>query len=451
MKTIRLPNFRISIISAALFLTLSQTLYGSEKKSHKVCGIETPRFFEAAISKSENSIHLGNLHETIHSKATLCKKKHDPEWFKIAVKRSGEQLMKSADAYKGSNKTPRTFENGKVELVDPIDWTSGFFPGSLWLMYELTQNEKFKTEAKHYTNLLESVQYYKGTHDLGFILYCSYGNGFRITTDSSYRQVLLNGAKSLMTRYNPKIGLIRSWDFNKEIWQFPVIIDNMMNLEFLLWASKASGDTMMKSACMSHADKTMVNHYRLDNSCFHVVDYDTISGNPRIKQTHQGYSDNSSWSRGQAWGLYSYTMMYRETKEKKYLVQAEKIAAFILNHPRLPEDKIPYWDFDAPNIPNEPRDASAAAVIASALIELSSFVPQNKTYFETAETILKNLSSDKYLAANDKNGFFVLMHSTGNWPKNSEIDTPLNYADYYFVEALLRYKNYCSYIKQKTL
>ena len=369
---------------------------------------------------------------------TSRQKPNDSDWVKKAISRSSEQLLAAAETFKDSLKNPRTFENGKVKLVGEKDWTSGFFPGSLWLMYELTKNEKFKTEAQHYTSLLDSAQYYKGTHDLGFILYCSYGNGLRLTSDSAYRSVMLNGAKTLMHRYNPLIGLIRSWDFNKDIWQYPVIIDNMMNLEFLLWASKASGDTSMKAACISHADKTMANHYRPDKSCFHVVDYDTISFMPRHKQTHQGYSDSSSWARGQAWGLYSYTMMYRETKDKKYLDQAQKIAAFILNHRRLPEDKIPYWDFDAPNIPSEPRDASAAAVIASALIELSSYVPEDKTYFATAETILKNLSSDKYLAAKGENGLFILKHSTGNWPKKSEIDAPLSYADYYFLEALVR-------------
>lgn len=368
-----------------------------------------------------------------------CQRANDNDWVKIAINRSSDQLLANADIFKDSLKNPRTFEDGRVKMVGAKDWTSGFFPGSLWLMYELTQNEKFKTEAQYYTSLLDSAQYNKGTHDLGFILYCSYGNGFRLTADSSYRQVLLNGAKSLMTRYNSKIGLIRSWDFNKDIWQYPVIIDNMMNLEFLLWASKVSGDTSMKTACISHADKTMANHYRLDNSCFHMVDYDTITFMPHRKQTYQGYSDSSSWARGQAWGLYSYTMMYRETKDKKYLEQAQKIAVFILDHPRLPDDKIPYWDFDAPNIPAEPRDASAAAIIASALIELSSYVPENSKYFAAAETILKNLSSDKYLAAKGENGLFILKHSTGNWPKKSEIDTPLNYADYYFIEALSRY------------
>ena len=368
-----------------------------------------------------------------------CNNSSNTDWAKNAINRSSEQLLAAAETFRDSLKSPRTFEDGKVRLVSEKDWTSGFFPGSLWYMYELTQNEKFKTEAQHYTSLLDSAQYRTNTHDLGFILYCSYGNGFRLTADSTYYRIMLNGAKTLMTRYKPQIGLIRSWDFNKDIWQYPVIIDNMMNLEFLFWAFKVSGDTTMKAACISHADKTMANHYRPDNSCFHVVDYDTISFVPRHKQTHQGYSDSSSWVRGQAWGLYGYTMMYRETKDKKYLDQAQKIASFILNHPRMPDDKIPYWDFDAPNIPSEPRDASAAAVIASALLELSSYVPENKTYFATAETILKKLSSDEYLSAKGENGLFILMHSTGNWPKKSEIDTPLNYADYYFLEALSRY------------
>jgi uncharacterized protein YyaL (SSP411 family) len=206
-----------------------------------------------------------------------------------------------------------------------------------------------------------------------------------------------------------------------------------------MWAAKTIGDSAMRTACISHANKTLENHYRPDNSCYHVVDYDTLTTNPRHKQTHQGFSDSSSWARGQTWGLYGFTMMYRETKDEKYLVQAKKIAAFILNNPNLPSDKVPYWDFDAPNIPNEPRDASAAAVMASALIELSTYTTEKNNYFQTAETILKNLSSDTYLAKIGENGLFILKHCTGTWPKKSEIDTPLNYADYYYLEAIGRY------------
>ncbi len=362
----------------------------------------------------------------------------DIKWLKTAIDRSQEQLLAASEAYKTTQKNPRTFDKGKVIFASPKDWTCGFFPGSLWYMFELTKNEHFKTEAEYYTGLLESVQNRTNTHDVGFMLNCSYGNGYRITGNQTYKSVLITGANSLMTRFHPKVGLIKSWDNRKE-WQYPVIIDNMMNLEFLCEVSKITGDKSLKEICILHADKTMKNHYRSDNSSFHVIDYDSITGQVLHKQTAQGYADSSSWARGQAWGLYGFTMMYRETKNPKYLEQAKKIATFILNNPNLPKDKIPYWDYNAPNIPNEPRDASAAAIVASALIELSGYVKIGKEYFNTAELILKNLSSDEYLVPKGENGLFILKHSTGNWPNKSEIDVPINYADYYYLEALVRY------------
>ncbi|MFT3753742.1 MAG: glycoside hydrolase family 88 protein [Paludibacter sp.] len=359
-------------------------------------------------------------------------------WLKTAITRSEEQLLAASKAYKDSKMSPRTFEKYKIVLVGPKDWTSGFFPGSLWYLYELCKNPQLRAEAQHYTELLAPAQYRKDTHDLGFILYCSYGNGYRITQNESYKHILIRGANSLITRFHIETGLIKSWDGQRN-WQYPVIIDNMMNLEFLYDIGELSGNEKFKIAAVSHADKTLANHFRTDNSCFHVVNYDSIKGNVINKVTHQGFSDSSSWARGQAWALYGFTMMYRETKNSRYLAQAQKVATFILNHPRLPKDKIPYWDFDAPNIPLEPRDASAAAVIASALIELSTFSASNQMYLNAAETILKNLSSEKYLAKKGESGLFILKHSTGNWPKKSEIDTPLAYADYYFLEALSRY------------
>lgn len=357
-------------------------------------------------------------------------------WFNNAVEVSEKQMLLASEAFAESKKNPRTFEHGTVELVNYKDWTSGFFPGSLWCLFELTGNKKLEIAADRATAFVEQAQFRTNTHDLGFIINCSYGNGYRITKNEDYRKVMEQGALSLMKRYNSRIGLIRSWDFGS--WQFPVIIDNMINLEFLLEVGKLTGNQNMIDAAISHADKTLANHFRSDMSSVHVVDYDTITGQVMKKQTHQGYNDESSWARGQAWGLYGFTMMYRFTKNPKYLKQAENIAKFILNHPRLPKDKVPYWDFDAPDIPNEPRDASAAAVIASALIELSTYVP-NADYFNQAEIILKNLSSDNYLAKPGTNGFFILKHSTGNWPKKSEIDAPLSYADYYYLEALKRY------------
>ncbi len=366
------------------------------------------------------------------------KKVENDNWLENAIAQSEQQLLLAAEQFKDSSKNPRTYEHGAVELVTEKDWTSGFFPGSLWIAYELTGNETLKAEAARFTSFVEAAKHRTNTHDLGFIINCSFGNGFLLTKDSSYKEVLITGANTLMKRYNSNIGLIRSWDFGT--WQFPVIIDNMMNLEFLYEVGLMTNNQDMINATISHADKTLANHFRDDNSCVHVVDYDTITGAVILKQTHQGYNDESAWVRGQAWGLYGYTMMYRFAQKPEYLAQAEKIADYILNHPRMPEDLVPYWDFDAPNIPNEPRDASAAAVIASALIELSDYAAEGDKYFKAAEKMLKNLSSEKYLAKPGENGFFVLKHSTGNWPKNSEIDTPLSYADYYYIEALKRYK-----------
>jgi uncharacterized protein YyaL (SSP411 family) len=270
------------------------------------------------------------------------------------------------------------------------------------------------------------------------MVYNSFGNGLRLTGISSYREILLDAASSLSTRYKPNAKVIRSWDHNRDKWQCPVIIDNMMNLELLLWAFKESGDSTFYEIAVNHANTTMKNHFRPDYSTYHVVDYDTITGEVLKKQTHQGYADESTWSRGQAWALYGYTLMYRETGDQAYLDQANHIAEFIFTHPRLPEDLIPYWDFDAPNIPDEPRDASAAAITASALYELSTYNGEDANrYTQWADTILENLTTN-YRATPGSDGGFLLLHSTGAKSLNSEIDVPLNYADYYFLEALKR-------------
>lgn len=372
---------------------------------------------------------------------TSVKEKQENDWFEHAIKVSEAQLEKAANTYSPDN-NPRSIKpDGSMHLTTPHDWTCGFFPGSLWYMYELTGNKKLESQARRFTIALDSVQYFTHTHDLGFMLYCSYGNAYRITGDATYKQVLLNGAESLSSRFNSTVGCIRSWDFGT--WQFPVIVDNMMNLEFMCWASNISGKSKYKDMAVSHANTTMSNHFRDDYSSYHVVSYDTISGDAIQKGTYQGYSDSSSWARGQAWGVYGYTMMYRETKNTHYLDMAEKIAAFIMNNENMPEDKVAYWDFDAPEIPNAFRDASAAAIIASAFIELSDYTDKSKVdYFSYAEDILKSLSSSAYLAEVGSNAYFILKHSVGALPKDSEIDTPLNYADYYYLEALLRYKKH---------
>ena len=335
--------------------------------------------------------------------------------------------------------SPRTLDkDGNLVLVPSGDWTSGFFPGKLWYMYEYYKTDEWKKLAEEYTTPLEKEKLDGKTHDMGFKMYCSYGNGYRLTKDENYRNILMQSAYTLISRYKPKAKIIRSWDFNADKWQCPVIIDNMMNLELLFWAFDESKDSTFYNIAVNHAYTTLKNHFRADGSTYHVVDYDTITGAVITKCTHQGYADESTWARGEAWALYGYTMCYRETKIDDFLNQALKIANFIFNNKNLPEDLIPYWDYDAPGIPNEPRDVSAAACMASALYELSTYDKTNGTQLKKwADTILKNITKN-YRAKPEQAKGFLLLHSTGAKPFDSEVDTPLVYSDYYFLEALLR-------------
>ncbi|MDR2497890.1 MAG: glycoside hydrolase family 88 protein [Tannerellaceae bacterium] len=360
------------------------------------------------------------------------------------LSRSIEQYeLMAASLMDQPDRLPRDITpDGKLRTTGPSDWVSGFLPGSLWYLYEYSERPELLDYAVDYTMRLIDQRYNRGTHDLGFMLYCSFGNGLRISSDTIFRSILLTGAESLASRYNPLIGCIKSWDHNGDKWQFPVIIDNMMNLEFLMWAARESGDNRYRDICLSHSDKTIQNHFRPDFSSYHVISYDTITGQVEKKNTHQGYADESAWARGQSWGLYGYVVMYRETHDERYLAQARNIASFLISHPNLPADKIPYWDYNAPDIPEAKRDASAGAIMASALIELSEYVdpPTAKGYLEVAEQQIRTLSSPEYFAEKGTNGNFILKHSVGHLPGNSQIDVPLTYADYYYIEALLRFK-----------
>jgi unsaturated chondroitin disaccharide hydrolase len=358
------------------------------------------------------------------------------------------EIIKSNPASAGktqSNKggelfAPRTLTpDGNLSLIRAKDWTSGFFPGTLWFLYEFTGKKEWKEQAQSFTAKIENEKFNGTSHDVGFKVYCSYGNGYRLTKDPAYRDVIIQSAKTLSKRFNPKVGCIRSWDHNTEKWAYPVIIDNMMNLELLFEASRLSGDSSFYKIAYSHAMTTMKNHFRSDFSSYHVVDYDTLTGKVIKKTTHQGFSNESAWARGQAWGLYGFTMCYRETKNKAFLDHAEKIANFILKNPTLPKDLVAYWDFNAPGIPNEPRDASAAAAMASAFYELSLYSNQGKYYRSVADIIIAKLTAG-YRSATGENKGFLLIHSTGSKPMNSDVDVPLNYADYYYLEALLRSK-----------
>lgn len=360
-----------------------------------------------------------------------------------AVENAREQVILLGRKYElRDGLLPRTFEHGKDVCSDSRWWTSGFFPGTLWYVFENTGDTTVLNYARMYTARVEREKYTTDNHDVGFMIGCSFGNGFRLTSDPAYKETLITAAHSLSTRYNEVTGTVRSWDHSTEKWQYPVIIDNMMNLELLMWVAEHTGNDKLMKIAVSHADKTMEHHFRPDYSSYHVVSYDTLTGLPHAKNTHQGYSDSSSWSRGQSWGLYGYTCMYRFTKDKKYLIHACNIASFLMNHRNMPEDGIPYWDYDAAQIPDTPRDASAAAVMASALIELSDYVSGKMaaSYMNFAQKQIRSLASDQYTAAPGENGCFILKHSTGAIPFDSEIDTPLTYADYYYLEALTRLK-----------
>ena len=346
------------------------------------------------------------------------------------------------DSALGEGEFPRTTDReGNLRTSDVGWWCSGFYPGSLWYIYEYTSDETFRDMAWKATLKLDTLIGRHTDHDIGFQINCSYGNAMRLTGDSATTvPTYLAAARKLAGRLNPATGVTLSWDWVRKDWRYPVIIDNMMNLELLVKAARISGEEELAAAANTHAHTTLKNHFRSDWSSWHLVDYDPVTGEVRSKETVQGYADGSAWARGQAWALYGFTMMYRETGLKEYLDAAENIAGMILKH--LPEDGIPYWDFNAPDIPDALRDASAGAIMASAFIELSTLTADKEaaeTYLETARKQLLTFSSEEYLARPGENGFFLLKHCVGNIPENSEVDVPLSYADYYFLEALVRY------------
>lgn len=337
---------------------------------------------------------------------------------------------------------PRTTgQDGSLRTSDMGWWCSGFYPGSLWYIYEYTGDKAILEMAWKHTFPLKGLLDRHTDHDIGFQINCSFGNALRLTGDSAaVMPTYVAAAQKLAARLNPATGVTRSWDWVRKDWRYPVIIDNMMNMELLAEAARMSGDETLMDAATTHANTTLKNHFRPDWSCWHLLDYDPETGKVRSRETVQGYADESAWARGQAWALYGFTMMSRETSSDEYLDAAENIADMILSH--LPDDGIPYWDFNAPDIPDALRDASAGAITASALIELSTITSDSdasERYLDTARKQLLTLSSEEYLAKPGENGFFLLKHCVGNMPENSEIDVPLSYADYYFLEALVRY------------
>jgi unsaturated chondroitin disaccharide hydrolase len=358
-----------------------------------------------------------------------------------------EQLASAAAHYTRFRQTytnpmqiPRSASNGTPRLVATSDWTSGFPAGSFWLLYEHTREAAWRTAAETWTAALTGQRTRTDTHDVGFVINNSFGAGYRLTQNAAYRTVLLDAAASLATRFNATVGATRSWSFGS--WMFPVIIDNMMNLELLFRASALGGDARFAQMASTHALTTRTNHFRADGSSYHLVDYNPTTGAVVRRQTEQGLADESAWARGQTWGLYGYTMSYRETRNAPFLDQAMRIADFYTRTPDIPADGVPFFDFDAPRRADVPdhRDASAAAIASSALLELARHAAGDAgtAYRAFAMKTLRSLSSSSYRAALGTNAQFLLLHSVGNYPDNEELDVALNYADYYYLEALLR-------------
>jgi len=355
-----------------------------------------------------------------------------------ALEFAQKQLKQSVAEIKDSTKFARSTQpDGSWKTSPSREWTSGFFPGTLWYLYEYTKEPSFKASAEKWTAGMVNEQFDKGTHDLGFKIFCSYGNGERLSTSEEYRNVILQTATTLSGRFSPVVGCIKSWDNRK--WAYPVIVDNMMNLELLFWAAEHGGPKTLREIAIKHAETTMKNHFRADGSTYHVLGYDTTNGSVLVRNTHQGYADESAWARGQAWAIYGFTMTYRFTKDPRFLATAQRAADYFLQ--RLPADHVPYWDFQAPEIPNEPRDVSAAAITASALFELSGYVKtakEKEEYLKQAKNILASLCVAPYLAEGTPSRA-ILNHAVGSKPAKSEVDVSIIYADYYFVEAMLRY------------
>ncbi|MBO4944885.1 MAG: glycoside hydrolase family 88 protein [Muribaculaceae bacterium] len=381
------------------------------------------------------------------AKAPSKSKISDAQAIENAKKQMGLQIQAIEADKSGKVLNPVTTKRNRFSTgyCGYADWRSGFFPGSTWYLYELTGDKSLLPLAVKYTEAISQAKTLTWHHDIGFIINCSFGNGLRLADKPEYRDVMIEAAKSLCTRFREGAGVIQSWNVTGDSWQAkrgwecPVIIDNMMNLELLFEATKLSGDSTYYKVAVKHADNTLKNHFRPDASCYHVVDYALADGAVRHRQTAQGFADESVWSRGQAWAIYGYTMCYRYTKDPRYLAQAISTFDFMKNHPDMPADLIPYWDMSADDIPNEPRDASSAAVIASALYEMSIYdAPRGKEFKSYADKMMQSLASADYTAKPGENGRFILMHSVGSIPHNSEIDVPLNYADYYYLEALKR-------------
>ena len=366
-----------------------------------------------------------------------------------AIDAAATPLMNAGDAARekkphGERLVPHGWnaKAGKLDMRSIYWWTSGHFPGSLWYLYEATGDDFFKVRATAWTESLAPNSTVTDNHDVGFIMYCSFGNARRLLKTDKYDALLVETAASLSKRYNARLGLIRSWGDLDEKKDFLVIPDNMMNLELLEWAAKAErGEGRFDEIARAHATNTMRHHFRPDGGTYHVLDYDQETLRVKEIRRGQGASCETAWSRGQSWAIYGYAMMYRWTGDRDYLAFAQKVADFAIDNPNMPADGVPYWDYGAPG---EERDSSAAAIMASGLLELSHHLglagQTGAKYRAFAVKQLLSLCSDDYFAKTGENGDWLLKHGVGAKPYGGEIDVPLDYGDYYFLEALLRFQ-----------
>jgi len=354
--------------------------------------------------------------------------------YENVVRFCNQKLTENIDQIPENKYPIRTKGLGEWEFTDPSGWTSGFFPGSLWLSNKLLPDSNILKAAIKFTEGLTEQQYNKSTHDIGFVILSSFGNGYKLLNKPKYKEIILESAKSLSTRFNEKAGCIQSWN-----GEFQVIVDNMMNLELLFWAAKNGSDKNFYDMAVAHAYTTIKNHLRPDGSSFHVVVFDTSTGEAIKKRTHQGYSDTSSWTRGQAWGIYGFTMCYRETHDTVFLNTAVKMAEYFINN--LSEDYIPYWDLQLPaDSEKKFKDASAAAIALSALLELRNYMNDKTKYDEKINNILHSLINNYLSEETDSDG--ILLHCAYNVNSSNPYDWDAStvWGDYYFLESLIRHK-----------
>lgn len=326
----------------------------------------------------------------------------------------------------------------KWKLKGSAEWTSGFYPGCLWYAYELSNDARFERWACQWTAGIGREMLNPATHDLGFRFMSSFGNGLRLMDDRlGYRDSILTAAATLDNLFNPAVGCIRSgWDEKQFGNSCPVLIDIMGNLELLFWASKNGGSPVLADHARTHAITTCRDFIRPDGGTYHIVRYNETTGTVINKGTLQGAGDETTWSRGHAWGLYGMIVVYRYTHEQQFLATAIRLADYFLAH--LPDDHVAPWDFQSPV---KKSDASATSVVASALLELATYLdgPQRDHYVKEAETLLAALCRPPYFTEGHGTNC-ILDHSVHNLPRSSNVDVPSIFADYYFLEALVRYR-----------